>query len=205
MRRLTSGLGVGLRAVVAAWTCGPALQCHIALRSWPFTSPVSNARSDRAGESQQMTVTVSTVSSREFSQGASSAKRAASKGPVIITDRGRPAHVLLTIEAYQKLTVYQPPRESRTAAACRASFDSAPCHQVIQRLSPVHKTELCCFWGSRRHHTVGATAFRPNDASSKRGPRRQRCAAGQQHQEAAGLVLRPPGMDPGLKPTGMQP
>jgi len=52
-----------------------------------------------------MTVTVSTVSSREFSQGASSAKRAASKGPVIITDRGRPAHVLLTIEAYQKLTL----------------------------------------------------------------------------------------------------
>jgi len=31
-------------------------------------------------------------------------ERAASKGPVIITDRGRPAHVLLTIEAYQKLT-----------------------------------------------------------------------------------------------------
>lgn len=45
-----------------------------------------------------------TFSSREFNQDASGAKRAASKGPVIITDRGRPAHVLLTIEAYQKLT-----------------------------------------------------------------------------------------------------
>ena len=44
------------------------------------------------------------VSSREFNQDTSSAKRAASKGPVIITDRGRPAHVLLTIEAYEKLT-----------------------------------------------------------------------------------------------------
>ena len=32
------------------------------------------------------------------------AKRAAQKGPVFITDRGRPAHVLLTIEDYQKLT-----------------------------------------------------------------------------------------------------
>lgn len=46
---------------------------------------------------------ITTVSSREFNQDASGAKRAASKGPVIITDRGRPAHVLLTIEAYQKL------------------------------------------------------------------------------------------------------
>lgn len=47
---------------------------------------------------------ITTVSSREFNQDASGAKRAASKGPVIITNRGRPAHVLLTIEAYQKLT-----------------------------------------------------------------------------------------------------
>ena len=49
-------------------------------------------------------MTITTVSSREFNQDASGAKRAASKGPVIITDRGRPSHVLLTIEAYQKLT-----------------------------------------------------------------------------------------------------
>jgi prevent-host-death family protein len=49
-------------------------------------------------------VTVTTVSSREFNQDASGAKRSASKGPVVITDRGRPAHVLLTIEAYKKLT-----------------------------------------------------------------------------------------------------
>lgn len=47
---------------------------------------------------------ITTLSSREFNQDASGAKRAASKGPVFITDRGRPAHVLLTIEAYQKLT-----------------------------------------------------------------------------------------------------
>lgn len=44
-------------------------------------------------------VTITTVSSREFNQDVSGAKRAASKGPVVITDRGRPAHVLLTIEA----------------------------------------------------------------------------------------------------------
>lgn len=44
-----------------------------------------------------------TVSSREFNQDVSGAKRAANEGPVIITDRGRPAHVLLSIEAYQRL------------------------------------------------------------------------------------------------------
>ena len=45
-----------------------------------------------------------TLSSRAFNQDASGAKRAAQRGPVFITDRGRPAHVLLTIEAYQALT-----------------------------------------------------------------------------------------------------
>ena len=44
-----------------------------------------------------------TISSREFNQDAGGAKKAADKGPVIITDRGRPAHVLLSFEHYQKL------------------------------------------------------------------------------------------------------
>jgi len=48
-------------------------------------------------------VTITTISSREFNQDAGGAKKAADKGPVIITDRGRPAHVLLTFEAYQRL------------------------------------------------------------------------------------------------------
>ena len=49
-------------------------------------------------------MTITTLSSREFNQDASGAKKAASKGPVFITDRGRPAHVLLTIEDYRRLT-----------------------------------------------------------------------------------------------------
>ena len=44
-----------------------------------------------------------TISSREFNQDASGAKRAAKKGPVFITDRGKPAHVLLSIEDYRRL------------------------------------------------------------------------------------------------------
>lgn len=49
-------------------------------------------------------MTITTFSSRSFNQDTSGAKRAAREGPVYITDRGRPAHVLLTIEDYQKLT-----------------------------------------------------------------------------------------------------
>ncbi|KPC33326.1 Prevent-host-death protein [Pseudomonas syringae pv. cilantro] len=45
-----------------------------------------------------------TLSSREFNQDTSGAKKAANEGPVFITDRGRPAHVLLSIEDYLKLT-----------------------------------------------------------------------------------------------------
>ena len=48
-------------------------------------------------------MTITTLSSREFNQDASGAKKAANIGPVFITDRGRPAHVLLSIEDYQKL------------------------------------------------------------------------------------------------------
>lgn len=47
---------------------------------------------------------ITTLSSREFNQDTGRAKRAAKKGPVIIMDRGRPAHVLLTIEHYHKLS-----------------------------------------------------------------------------------------------------
>jgi prevent-host-death family protein len=45
-----------------------------------------------------------TLSSREFNQDRSRAKKAARKGPVFITDRGRPALVLLSIEEYRKLS-----------------------------------------------------------------------------------------------------
>ena len=49
-------------------------------------------------------MTITTLSSRDFNQGASEAKRAANKGPVFITDRGKPAHVLLSFDDYQRLT-----------------------------------------------------------------------------------------------------
>ena len=50
---------------------------------------------------------MTTINSRTFNQDASGAKRAAQEGPVFITDRGRPAHVLLSIEAYRRLAGQQ--------------------------------------------------------------------------------------------------
>jgi len=44
------------------------------------------------------------ISSREFNQDVSQAKRAARLEPVFVTDRGRPTHVLLSIDAYRRLT-----------------------------------------------------------------------------------------------------
>jgi prevent-host-death family protein len=49
-------------------------------------------------------VTITKLSSREFNQDTSRAKRLAKRGPVFITDRGRPSHVLLTVEDYQRIT-----------------------------------------------------------------------------------------------------
>ena len=44
-----------------------------------------------------------TYSSRDFTRDVSAAKRAAAKGPVFITDRGRPAFALLAIDDYHRL------------------------------------------------------------------------------------------------------
>ncbi|MGI8646665.1 MAG: type II toxin-antitoxin system Phd/YefM family antitoxin [Mycobacteriales bacterium] len=50
---------------------------------------------------------MSVITSRDFNQDASAAKRSAVKEPVIITDRGKPSHVLLSIEDYHRLTADQ--------------------------------------------------------------------------------------------------
>ena len=42
----------------------------------------------------------SRISSRELNQDIGKAKRAADEGPVVITDRGRPAYVLITYAEY---------------------------------------------------------------------------------------------------------
>lgn len=44
------------------------------------------------------------LSSREFNRDVSHAKRAAQAEPVLITDRGQPTHVLMSIADYRRLT-----------------------------------------------------------------------------------------------------
>ena len=67
-----------------------------------------------------------TISSREFNQDAGGAKKAAESGPVFITDRGRPAHVLLTFDAYQKLIDAGPSLFEALAQARGADFEFEP-------------------------------------------------------------------------------
>jgi hypothetical protein len=70
-------------------------------------------------------MTITTLSSRQFNQGASEAKRAAHYGPVFITDRGRPAHVLLTFENYQRLIQQRRNIADTLAMPSHESTDSA--------------------------------------------------------------------------------
>lgn len=44
------------------------------------------------------------LTSREFNRDVSQAKRAAATEPVLITDRGQPTHVLMSIAEYRRLT-----------------------------------------------------------------------------------------------------
>jgi prevent-host-death family protein len=69
-------------------------------------------------------MTITTLSSRQFNQDASKAKKAAKSGPVFITDRGRPAHVLLTFSEYKKIT------RGRTKIADLLAMPGAEGHEL---------------------------------------------------------------------------
>jgi prevent-host-death family protein len=47
---------------------------------------------------------ITTLSNWEFNQDTGRARKAAADGPVFITDRGEPAHVLLSIDEYRRIT-----------------------------------------------------------------------------------------------------
>jgi prevent-host-death family protein len=69
---------------------------------------------------------ITKLSSRDFNQDTSGAKRAAKRGPVFITDRGRPSHVLLTVEEYQKLTAGQKSIADLLAMPAAAAIEFDP-------------------------------------------------------------------------------
>lgn len=49
-------------------------------------------------------MSITSLSSRELNHDVSRAKKAAQKGPVVITDRGKPSHVLMTYSEFERLT-----------------------------------------------------------------------------------------------------
>jgi prevent-host-death family protein len=69
---------------------------------------------------------ITTFSSREFNQNVSRARKAAGKGPVIITDRGRPAHVLLSIDDYRRIIGKEESIIELLAAPGTAAIDFHP-------------------------------------------------------------------------------
>ena len=71
------------------------------------------------------------LSSREFNQDSNRAKKAAKEGPVFITDRGKPAHVLLTIEDYRKLAGDQPRIVDLLSLPGSADIDFEPARALI--------------------------------------------------------------------------
>ena len=69
------------------------------------------------------------VTSREFNQDVSKAKRFARESPVFVTDRGRPTHVLLSIDAYRQLSGEHQNIVDLLAAPEGAVFDARPAPQ----------------------------------------------------------------------------
>lgn len=69
---------------------------------------------------------ITKLSSRDFNQDTSRAKRAAKRGPVFITDRGRPSHVLLTVEEYQRITAGQKSVVELLAMPAASEFEFEP-------------------------------------------------------------------------------
>lgn len=61
--------------------------------------------------------------SREFNQDTARAKRDAREGPVFITDRGVPAHVLLTYDEYRRLLGGRPEIADLLASADDVEID----------------------------------------------------------------------------------
>ncbi|OKH88295.1 type II toxin-antitoxin system Phd/YefM family antitoxin [Thalassospira sp. TSL5-1] len=78
---------------------------------------------------------ISTFTAREFNQDTSKAKKASLRGPVFITDRGKPAHVLMSIEHYQKILGLAPSIVDLLAKPETADIDLNP--QRIENMSDI--------------------------------------------------------------------
>jgi len=75
---------------------------------------------------------ITSMSSTDFNRWASQAKRAANNGPVFITDRGQPAHVLMSIDTYKQLTKQRRNIADALAMAEIADIDFDPPRVTIE-------------------------------------------------------------------------
>ena len=67
-----------------------------------------------------------TVSSRELNQALSRVKKSSLTDPVIITDRGRPSHVMMSYAEYQRLTGKRTSIVERLSSPEAAQVDFEP-------------------------------------------------------------------------------
>jgi PHD/YefM family antitoxin component YafN of YafNO toxin-antitoxin module len=72
-----------------------------------------------------LSTAIHTVTSRNFTRDVSAAKRATAHGPVFVTDRGRPAYALLTIEQYYQLDGHAKSRSLLDVMETIASTDTS--------------------------------------------------------------------------------
>jgi prevent-host-death family protein len=75
---------------------------------------------------QKLVITVTTMSEEEFSRYVDAAKRAAIREPVFITERGKPSHVLLSIDGYRRLSGKGSDVVERLSMDDDADFEPAP-------------------------------------------------------------------------------
>ncbi len=90
--------------------------------------------------------TPTTFTSREFNQDTARAKRAARDGPVFITSRGEPTHVLMTIEAYRAAekarNAADKPKSLREALMDPVHGDEIELHLPKRRVESVRQIDL---------------------------------------------------------------
>lgn len=67
-----------------------------------------------------------TVSSRELNQALSRVKKSSLTAPVIITDRGRPTHVMMSYAEYQQLTGKKSSIVERLSSPASAAAEFEP-------------------------------------------------------------------------------
>ncbi|MFC3960375.1 type II toxin-antitoxin system Phd/YefM family antitoxin [Nocardia jiangsuensis] len=75
---------------------------------------------------------MATISAREFNRDVSAAKRAAEHGPVVITDRGEDAFVLLSMAEYRRLRADGQDLVSRLSLDGDIAFEPAPLSIELQ-------------------------------------------------------------------------